>query len=218
MIRRLKNNRMNILNSDLLDMIKLVESQICDSVEALKKQDILLAKKVIQGDDDVDLLQKRIEEDCIKFIATESPLAIDLRRIYTTSKIVTDLERMADHAVDICKIVLRRESESYIDEISPIWEMLKVIRIMLDKVIDAYMNGDAALAYEISNMDNELDELFNNMFSVVLKKMSEDGELIQQGTQMLFISKHLERIGDYITNLCEWIIFSVEGEYVDLNE
>ena len=98
-------DRVKILNADLVNMASLVEKQIYDSMVALKEQDLILADKIIENDDKVDDMQRDIEEKCVKFMATEHPLAKDLRRIYTTSKIVTDLERMADHAVDICKNV-----------------------------------------------------------------------------------------------------------------
>ena len=107
MMREVMSNKIKLLNSELIEMASLVEKQIYESMVALKNQDIELAKEVIKNDDKVDDLQKIIEEKCIKFMATESPLARDLRSIYTTTKIVTDLERMADYAVDICKIVPR---------------------------------------------------------------------------------------------------------------
>lgn len=218
MMRGNKNNKIKILNSDLMSMASLVERQIYDSVNALKSQDINLAKSVIKNDDKVDLLQRNIEEKCIKFMATESPLAIDLRNIYTTSKIVTDLERMADHAVDICKIVHRVKDVNFVDEIAPIWEMVDIVINMIKAVIEAYINSDLEAAYEICNMDDKVDEVYQGMFKILLKKMAGDAELINQGTQLLFVAKYLERIGDHVTNICEWIIFSKSGNYVDLNE
>ena len=103
MMRELLSNKIKMLNSELIEMASLVEKQIIDSMKALKEQDVNLAKTVIKNDDKVDNLQQVIEEKCIKFMATESPVAGDLRSIYTTTKIVTDLERMADYAVDTCR-------------------------------------------------------------------------------------------------------------------
>lgn len=218
MMRGLLNNRVKILNSDLIEMASLVEKQIYDSMSALKSQDTELAAKIIKNDDKVDNLQKEIEEKCIKFMATESPVARDLRSIYTTSKIVTDLERMADHAVDICKIVPRVKGVSFSEEITPIWEMVDLIINMIKASIEAYVNGDVEAAYEICSMDDKVDELYQGMFEIVLKKMGKDESMINQGTQILFASKYMERIGDHVTNICEWIIFSKKGNYVDLNE
>lgn len=218
MMRKVMSNRVNILNTDLINMASLVEKQIHDSMVSLKSQDLVLADKVIQNDDKVDDMHKEIEEKCVKFMATESPVAKDLRRIYTTSKIVTDLERMADHAVDLCKIVKRLEGVNFVEEISPIWRMGDIVIEMIKLSIEAYVNGDVDAAYEICNMDDSIDEIHEGMFETVLKKMGKDDTTINQGTQILFMSKYIERIGDHVTNICEWIIFSKKGTYVDLNE
>ena len=218
MMRELLSNKIKVLNSDLIEMASLVEKQIYDSIIAFKNQDADLASTVIKNDDKVDELQKDIEEKCIKFMATESPLAGDLRKIYTTSKIVTDLERMADHAVDLSKIVQRIKEENLVSEISPVWEMGDLVIKMIKASIEAYIDGDIQSAYEICNMDDKVDEIYQGMFKIILKKMSKDESIINQGTQILFASKYIERIGDHVTNVCEWIIFSEKGNYVDLNE
>ena len=218
MMREVMSNKIKLLNLELIEMASLVEKQIYDSMTALKNQDIDLSKKVMKNDDKVDELQRIIEEKCIKFMATESPLARDLRSIYTTTKIVTDLERMADYAVDICKIVPRVTGVEFSDEISPIWELVEIINNMIKLSIEAYVNGDEKAAYEICDMDDRVDTIYQGMFNIVLKKMGREEVMINQGTQILFASKYLERIGDHVTNICEWIIFSKQGNYVDLNE
>ncbi|MBU6135750.1 phosphate signaling complex protein PhoU [Clostridium tertium] len=218
MMREVMSNKIKLLNSELIEMASLVEKQIYDSMTALKDQDLDLAKKVIKNDDKVDDLQKEIEEKCVKFMATESPVARDLRSIYTTSKIVTDLERMADYAVDICKIVPRVKGVNFSNEIAPIWQIVDIIISMIKLAIEAYVKGDEKAAYEICDMDDRVDEIYQGMFEIVLKKMGKDESMINQGTQILFASKYLERIGDHVTNICEWIIFSKKGNYVDLNE
>ena len=218
MMREVMSNKIKLLNSELIEMSSLVEKQIYESMNALKNQDVELAKEVMKNDDKVDDFQKDIEEKCIKFMATESPLARDLRSIYTTSKIVTDLERMADYAVDICKIVPRIKGVDFSDEIAPIWELVDIINNMIKLSIEAFINGDEKAAYEICRMDDRVDAIYQGMFNIVLKKMGREEEMINQGTQILFASKYLERIGDHVTNICEWIIFSKKGNYVDLNE
>lgn len=218
MMRKLMNDRVKVLNNDLITMASLVEKQIYDSMIALKEQDTILADKIIKNDDEVDNMHRKIEEKCVKFMAIQSPVAKDLRRIYTTSKIVTDLERMADHAVDICKIVKRLKGVDFVEEIVPIWRMGDIIIEMIKLSIEAYINGDEESAYEICDMDDSVDSIHQSMFETVLKKMGKDDSTINQGTQILFISKYIERIGDHVTNICEWIIFSKKGTYVDLNE
>lgn len=218
MIRGMLDAKIKELNEELLDMASLVETQVFDSIVALKNQNIELAEDVIKNDDRVDELQREIEEKCVKFIATESPLAKDLRCIYTTSKVVTDLERIADHAVDICKITKRIKGISIEIETAPLWEMVDIVSKMIRQAVEAYINGDEKAAYEICNKDDMVDNLYQGMFERILLKMSKDDTLVIQGTQLLFASKYLERIGDHVTNICEWIIFSKKGKYVDLNE
>jgi phosphate transport system protein len=219
MTRGSQETRVKIINRELLKMSSLVEKQIYESLVCLKNFDLEKAEEVIKGDDIVDEMQKTIEEECIKFIATEQPLATDLRRVFTASKIVTDLERMADYAVDICKITKRiGGSISSLKGSEELWEMDKKVRAMIKTSIDAHINEDADMAYKICEKDDEIDALYKSLFSCVIDAIKVDDSLLQKGTQLLFVIKYLERIGDHVTNICEWTIFSKKGVYVDLNE
>lgn len=218
MTRNLLEKRMQLLTSELAEMGSLVEKQLYNSIEAFKNKDMVLAKKVIENDDKVDELNKKIEEQCLKFMAMESPVATDLRKIFTTSKIVTDLERMADYAVDICKIAQRVELDILGEECEPIWQMVDILRKMIKRSLEAFVAGNVKEAYEICKMDDEVDILYRGLFNDMLKKMAKDETIINKGAQILFASKYLERVGDHVTNICEWIIFSSKGDYVDLNE
>ena len=218
MTRNLLDKRMKLLTSELAEMGSLVEKQIYNSIEAFKNKDMKLVKQVMENDDKVDELNRRIEEQCLKFMAMESPVATDLRKVFTTSKIVTDLERMADYAVDICKITKRVESDVLGEECEPIWQMIDILRKMINKSIEAFVAGDIDAAYEICKMDDQVDTIYRGLFNDMLKKMAKDESIINKGAQILFASKYLERVGDHVTNICEWIIFSKKGDYVDLNE
>lgn len=218
MTRNLLDKRMKLLRSELAEMGSLVEKQIYNSIEAFKNKDMELVKQVMENDDKVDELNRKIEEQCLKFMAMESPVATDLRKVFTTSKIVTDLERMADYAVDICKITKRVESDVLGEECAPIWQMVDILRKMINKSIEAFVAGDVDAAYEICKMDDQVDILYRGLFNDMLKKMVKDETIINKGAQILFASKYLERVGDHVTNICEWIIFSAKGDYVDLNE
>ena len=217
MTRNLLEKRMQLLTSELAEMGSLVEKQLYNSIEAFKNKDMVLAKKVIENDDKVDELNKKIEEQCLKFMAMESPVATDLRKIFTTSKIVTDLERMADYAVDICKIAQRVELDILGEECEPVWQMVDILRKMIKRSLEAFVTGNVKEAYEICKMDDEVDILYRGLFNDILKKMAKDETIINKGAQILFASKYLERVGDHVTNICEWIIFSSKGDYVDLN-
>ena len=212
MTRNLLDKRMKLLKSELAEMGSLVEKQIYNSIEAFKNKDMVLAKQVMDNDDKVDELNRKIEEQCLKLMAMESPVATDLRKIFTTSKIVTDLERMADYAVQ------RVELDVLGEECEPIWQMVDILRKMIKKSIEAFVANDVEAAYEICKMDDEVDILYRGLFNDMLKKMAKDESIINKGAQMLFASKYLERVGDHVTNICEWIIFSSKGDYVDLNE
>lgn len=218
MTRNLLEKRMQLLTSELAEMGSLVEKQLYNSIEAFKNKDMVLAKKVIENDDKVDELNKKIEEQCLKFMAMESPVATDLRKIFTTSKIVTDLERMADYAVDICKIAQMVELDILGEECEPVWQMVDILRKMIKRSLEAFVTGNVKEAYEICKMDDEVDILYRGLFNDILKKMAKDETIINKGAQILFASKYLERVGDHVTNICEWIIFSSKGDYVDLNE
>lgn len=218
MTRNLLEKGMQLLTSELAEMGSLVEKQLYNSIEAFKNKDMVLAKKVIENDDKVDELNKKIEEQCLKLMAMESPVATDLRKIFTTSKIVTDLERMADYAVDICKIAQRVELDILGEECEPVWQMVDILRKMIKRSLEAFVTGNVKEAYEICKMDDEVDILYRGLFNDILKKMAKDETIINKGAQILFASKYLERVGDHVTNICEWIIFSSKGDYVDLNE
>ena len=220
MTRGSQEIRIKSINRELLSMTSLVEKQIYESMLCLKNYDIKMADTVIKHDDEVDQLQKTIEEECIKFIATEQPLATDLRKVFTASKIVTDLERMADHAVDICKITKRIDGNinAFKENLDLLWEMEKKVREMIGLSIEAYNNDDADLAYKICEKDDEIDAFYKELFSGLINKIKVDDSLLHKGTQLLFVIKYLERIGDHVTNICEWTIFSKKGVYVDLNE
>ena len=218
MTRNILEKRMQLLTSELAEMGSLVEKQLYNSIEAFKNKDMVLAKKVIENDDKVDELNKKIEEQCLKLMAMESPVATDLRKIFTTSKIVTDLERMADYAVDICKIAQRVELDILGEECEPVWQMVDILRKMIKRSLEAFVTGNVKEAYEICKMDDEVDILYRGLFNDILKKMAKDETIINKGAQILFASKYLERVGDHVTNICEWIIFSSKGDYVDLNE
>lgn len=218
MKKEVQKLKINAINSKLKYMSELVVNHLEATMTAIHINDKELAKSCIESDNEIDNLQKEIEEDCIKFIATEQPLAKDLRRVFTASKIVTDLERMADLVVDICKVVYKGDFTRFLDQANGIWEMEKEIKNMLTLAMDAYLERDMSSAYDICKLDDNIDKLYKEVFKNTLQYVKDNENEVELGTQILFVSKYLERIGDHITNICEWIIFSKTGEYVDLNE
>ena len=220
MVRELQNTRVKSIHRDLLSMANLVEKQIHESMTALKKYDLKAAESIIDNDDEVDSIQKIIEEECIKFIATEQPVAKDLRRVFSATKIVTDLERMADHAVDICKILKKmvQNVSVFNGDLDELWNMEIKVREMIKASVEAYINNDVKSAYKICAEDDKVDAYYKSLFDKIIKTIKVKEQMVNDGTQLLFVIKFLERIADHVTNICEWTIFSKDGVYVDLNE
>jgi len=218
MTRNHFDNELQELIKDMIKMSSIVEEALSDSINALKKHDIELADKVIALDDLVDSMELEIEDKCLKLIALQQPIAKDLRIIATALKIITDLERIADHAVDIAKITKRLSGEKYIKELIDLPRMAYIVTGMVKDSIDAYVRQDVEKAREVSKRDDEVDGLHSQIFRELLLLMMEDPRKINQSTYFLFTSQSIERIADHVTNVCEWIIYAVTGEHVDLNE
>ncbi|MEG1255263.1 phosphate signaling complex protein PhoU [Clostridium sp.] len=217
MTRNSFDSKLEQLHQELLKMGDEVEKQIEDSIEALKNQDEKLAKSVIEKDDIINKYEEEIENTCIKLLATEQPLATDLRRIFITTKIITDLERMGDHAVDIAKVAMRLTKEQYIKELIDIPKMAKMVQRMIKDALEVYVVGDVTRAYEVCKMDDQVDILFKDIFNELLLIMRSDSSTIHQASQFLFVCKFLERMADHTTNICEWTVYLETGEKLNLN-
>lgn len=205
------------LHQDLIHMGDAVQKQILDCIEALKSQDKKLSESVIDKDDCIDKYEEDIENKCIRLMATEQPIAIDLRRIFMSSKVITDLERMGDHAVDIAKIAQKLIGKEYIKELIDIPKMAEIVEGMLKEALEAYVGRDAVKARKVCKMDDEVDKLFMSIFNELLLIMREDSSTIDQASQFLFVCKYLERMADHTTNICEWTVYLETGEKLNLN-
>jgi phosphate transport system protein len=144
-------------------------------------------------------------------------MASDLRRIGTVLKIATDLERVADHAVDISEIALRLAGQTYIKPLIDIPRMARTAQDMLRKSLDAFSSRDIENLYELIDMDNEVDGLFSQVFRELLVFMMSDPSTIQQSIEFIMVASHLERVADHATNIGEWVIYAITGERKDLN-
>ena len=218
MTRNIFDQELQGLQVSLLKMSSMVEETLSNSVKALKSQDIELAQRVIDSDDMIDDMEYAVEDKCLKLIALQSPLAKDLRIIATALKIITDLERIGDYAVDIARITIRLANETYIKELIDIPRMTEIAINMVKGAIDAYVHLDVEEAQNISKLDDEVDGLYKQIFRELMFMMMEDPKTIHQATYFLLISRYLERIGDHVTNICERIIYSVTSEHVNLND
>ncbi|MHB8872784.1 MAG: phosphate signaling complex protein PhoU [Myxococcaceae bacterium] len=199
------------LRQKLLDMGRRVEHAIADSVRALSKHDQPLAAKVIEGDCEVNRLEVEIDEDCRRILALRQPAASDLRLITTAVKIVTDLERIGDLAVNIAERVddvTDGHGPSMFQRVS---QLASLAQAQLHAALDAFVAADVDEAKRLLEGDVLIDALYVKLFNELLALMMEDSKNIRRATALMFVAKHLERIGDHAQNLAEMVIYMVRG-------
>lgn len=205
------DHEMSIIAEDLLNMTALVEETILAAIRSLKEKDSKLARAIIDGDEKIDDLESMIADKTLKFLATQQPLAGDLRRCISILQLIRDLERIGDHCEDIAKYTLRLENQEYIKELVDIPRMADMAAKMVKNAIDAFVNRDLRLARKVWIFDEEVDELFRNIYDELMDMVGSDQQRNKQSVMFLFIASHLERIADYATNICEETVFAIEG-------
>jgi len=201
----------------VLKMGALVENIIDSSVTAMKTQDLDLARNVLKKDDEIDQLELEIEKDCMMLLALQQPLAKDLRTIASVLKIITDLERMGDNAVNIAEVILEIGEEPILNSLKDIPKMADIAQKMLKMSLDAFVNEDIALAEKAAERDEDVDRLYETVINDFLNIIAEKRELTKQGTKLLFLGRYLERIADHSTNICERTIYMITGELKEIN-
>ncbi|MEG0370849.1 MAG: phosphate signaling complex protein PhoU [Clostridium sp.] len=201
----------------VLSMGSMVENVINMAVNALKNGDIELAKRVYEEDDKIDLLEIEIEQECMTLLALQSPLAKDLRIVATALKLITDLERMGDHAVNIAKITMQIGEEPLIKPLIDIPRMAEICQEMVRLSLDAFVKEDVELAIRVAHMDEEIDIMYENIVEELFIIIGQHNDNISQGTKLLFVGRFLERIADHTTNICERLIYMVTGERQEFN-
>lgn len=200
------------LNDSLLELGNLVIGQFEKAEKVLRTTDTELAKIIIEDDDKIDFLKEEMEYKCVKLIATQTPLARDLRRLFTTIKVIQDLERIGDYAVDLAKISMYiPENESMDYSISDSFSDL--IKTMVKEVVDAYLKNSKKKAIEIYEQDEVIDKKYYEAFNQIMDKMNK-GEISNTlAVQTLFMIKYFERAGDHISNICENVMYLKSGEF-----
>ena len=201
------------LNDELIEMGSLIEKAIEMAVTALVKQDAELAQKTIEMDTEIDNQERTIENLCLKLLLQQQPVARDLRVISAALKMITDMERIGDHATDISEITIQLADQQYTKELERTQEMAKEATVMLVKSIEAFVNKDIVLAGEVIGRDDRVDELFAEIKDELIDLIHQDTNNGAQAADFLMIAKYLERIGDHATNIAEWVIFSITGQH-----
>jgi len=199
------------LYNHLIEMGGIVENAITEAKKALVEQDVELAKKVIATDDEVDNKEREIESLCLKLLLQQQPVARDLRLVSSVLKMITDLERIGDHASDISEITVYLSNKKYIKKLEHIPQMADAAMLMVTKSIDAFVKKDETLAREVIDYDDVVDDLFITVKNEIIDLINKNAAHGDQAIDLLMIAKYFERIGDHATNVAEWVIFSLTG-------
>ncbi|MGP4070985.1 phosphate signaling complex protein PhoU [Piscibacillus sp. B03] len=217
MVRENFEDQLYELKERVFTMSSMAKSSLTNALHALEQQDPQQAQQVIDHDEEINSIEDRINDDTIWLIAKEQPVAKDLRRLVMTLKATNDIERIGDLAVNIAKSVIRIGNNPLPIEKEHILATSSVVQQMIDLVIDAYMTEDIETAFEISRIDDQVDQQYGESIEKLLTHMTKHPNEISQITQLAFISRYLERAADHVTNIAEGIIYLVKGKHVDLN-
>ncbi len=216
MTRSTYDHQIQSLRDDVVSIASMVDKAIARSIDALRTQDVDLARTVRQEDKLINAARWRGEEAAILLIATQGPMAGDLRMIAAALQIFTDLERMADHAAGIAKIVIETSDEAPLKPLVDIPRMSQISREMLSDAITAFVGGDVDIARRVAIRDDDVDALNDQIFRELLTYMMADPSTINRATHLLWAAHAMERIADRVTNVCERVVFTVTGETEEL--
>lgn len=205
------HRQMEAVKEDLLKMASLVEKAISEAAQALVRRDLGLARAVIRQDRRVNALENQIESNCIRLLATQQPVAVDLRFITSAMKINTFLERMGDQAVNVAERAMELSEMESFDIPSTLHEMAVIAQEMTRQCLDSFVRKDVSLAYKVCARDDELDSLNRHLLEEMIQWMMREQRLVLRGVELIIAGRHLERIGDEATNIAEEVVFLVEG-------
>ena len=201
----------------VIQMAALVESAIARAMQALNRHDPALAEEVIVSDAAVNDFHRSIRSRCISVMARQAPMARDLRQLVTVQLVISELERMGDHAAGVAKQVAHMSQAQIQPEMGDIEELALLVREQVRDGIQSFVDVNVRQARDVAQRDDEIDHRYRQLFTRLLDRMAHDAGLIQDATSLLFVVHDLERIGDRVTNICEDVIYMVTGEIEDLN-
>jgi phosphate transport system protein len=195
-----------------------VETAVRTGLHGFLSQDVAAAEQVMTGDDKLNRRQLGIEDQCIALIAREQPVARDLREIMTSIKVASNLERIGDHAVHLAKATKRLAGNPYHESVATIRQMGEEGATMIHLAVDAFMSQDGVKARQVAALDDRIDAMHDGLIEELLRTMHENDRQIEMATSLLFVSRFLERLGDHVVNICEWVVYGAEGRHVELNK
>jgi len=215
LMRTRYENQLVRLNEALIEMGGMVEKAIANAVTAMVDQNVELARSTIEYDQEVDNMEKEIESLCLKLILQQQPVARDLRLISSALKMITDLERIGDHAEDISELTILLSGKAYVKKLEHIPRMAAEASKMVTESIEAFVKKDLDLAREVMRYDDKVDDLFDSVRNELVEYMRENSGDSDQAIDLLMIAKYFERIGDHAKNVAEWVEFSLTGSHKD---
>ncbi len=211
------DRQLQVLNDELIEMGSLIEQAIEMACSALVRQDVEKAQKAISFDEEIDHQERDIESLCMKLLLQQQPVAKDLRLISAALKMITDMERIGDHASDISEMTILMADAAYETgdpiNLDLIKAMAKETTNIVIKSVDAFVQKDMDMAHWVIKEDDVVDDLFNQFKQQLIKKINENVKNGEQATDMLMVAKYFERIGDHATNIAEWVIYSITGQH-----
>ncbi|MFW5695233.1 MAG: phosphate signaling complex protein PhoU, partial [Alkalispirochaeta sp.] len=196
----------------------LVEEALRKALTAVTNQDYELAEHVKKNDHQIDTLQFALDKRCTEIIATEQPVATDLREILVAMKISSDLERIGDHARHLVRVMDHLTDAVFRETLPRFAEMTEKGISMVHDSITAYVNHDPHQAREVARRDDDIDEMHRALYKELLSMIAANPDRVETGTALVFLNRFLERLGDHVTNMCEWIVYAKTGEHVELNK
>ncbi len=214
MHNRLLEQDLNRLRDRFLVMGGAAERAIAGATRALIERDSDLAERIIHEDDAIDQMELELDSICVDILVLKQPAASDLRFVISAARTAPVVERMADHAVNIAKHALELNNEPQLDMHIDVERMAIVVQEMLIDGLDAFTSGDPERARITIARDDEVDSLYDHLYSQVIDVMMRDASAVARGAQWLFVLKHLERIADYVTNICEQIVYMARGQVI----
>ena len=215
MVRADFHRNLRSLQDDLITLGSRVETAIAKSLQALRNRDLDISRQVVDEDDIIDQERLDLEEQCVEMMARQQPNSIDLRTLMSVLHIATELERMGDYAEGIAKISIMMGDQAPLKPLIDIPRMAEKAAQMLHRSLDAFVARDPEAALQVCNDDDEVDNLYEQIYRELLTYMFEDPSTIQRATYLLWVAHDLERIADRATNIAERVIFLVTGRLTD---
>lgn len=212
------SHQLSDMYQHVLRMATLVEEALQKALTAVSTQDVELGQRVTDDDRHIDALQFKLDMVCTQLIATEQPVATDLRDILVAMKIAGDLERIGDHARQLVRVMEQLSDNAFRATLPWFTTMTETGIQMLHDSITAYIDHDVTAARKVARRDDEIDALHKQVYAAILDIIREKPDRVEQGTALIFMSRFLERLGDHVTNMCEWIVYAKTGQHVELNK